>query len=63
MAHARAEDLTEAVSALPSAVNPLALSLNENPFPPLPASAVGADRVRSTWRTGIRSSCPSGCAR
>ena len=29
-------DLTEAVSALPSAVNPLALSLNENPFPPLP---------------------------
>jgi len=30
------EDLTEAVSALPSAVNPFALSLNENPFPPLP---------------------------
>ncbi len=29
-------DLTEAVSALPSAVNPFALSLNENPFPPLP---------------------------
>ncbi len=29
-------DLTEAVSALPSAVNPYALSLNENPFPPLP---------------------------
>ena len=29
--------LTEAVSALPSAVNPMALSLNENPFPPLPA--------------------------
>ena len=29
-------DLTEAVSALPNAVNPLALSLNENPFPPLP---------------------------
>ncbi len=29
-------DLTEAVSALPDAVNPLALSLNENPFPPLP---------------------------
>lgn len=29
-------ELTEAVSALPSAVNPLALSLNENPFPPLP---------------------------
>lgn len=28
---------TEAVSALPSAVNPYALSLNENPFPPLPA--------------------------
>jgi histidinol-phosphate aminotransferase len=30
-------ELTDAVSALPSAVNPLALSLNENPFPPLPA--------------------------
>ncbi len=29
-------DLTAAVSALPSAVNPFALSLNENPFPPLP---------------------------
>jgi histidinol-phosphate aminotransferase len=29
-------ELTEAVSALPSAVNPFALSLNENPFPPLP---------------------------
>ncbi len=29
--------LAEAVSALPSAVNPMALSLNENPFPPLPA--------------------------
>lgn len=29
-------DLSEAVSALPSAVNPFALSLNENPFPPLP---------------------------
>jgi histidinol-phosphate aminotransferase len=29
-------DLTEIVSALPSAVNPFALSLNENPFPPLP---------------------------
>ena len=29
-------DLTEVVSALPSAVNPFALSLNENPFPPLP---------------------------
>jgi histidinol-phosphate aminotransferase len=28
--------LTEAVSALPSAVDPFALSLNENPFPPLP---------------------------
>jgi histidinol-phosphate aminotransferase len=28
--------LTEVVSALPSAVNPFALSLNENPFPPLP---------------------------
>lgn len=29
--------LDAAVSALPSAVNPMALSLNENPFPPLPA--------------------------
>jgi histidinol-phosphate aminotransferase len=29
--------LTDAVGALPDAVNPLALSLNENPFPPLPA--------------------------
>jgi histidinol-phosphate aminotransferase len=27
----------DAVAALPAAVNPLALSLNENPFPPLPA--------------------------
>ena len=30
-------ELTEAVTALPAALNPLALSLNENPFPPLPA--------------------------
>src|SRR5258707_754462 len=30
-------ELTEAVGALPSALNPFALSLNENPFPPLPA--------------------------
>ena len=30
-------ELTDAVDALPSALNPLALSLNENPFPPLPA--------------------------
>src|SRR5262245_65230830 len=30
-------EVTDAVGALPSAVNPLALSLNENPFPPLPA--------------------------
>ncbi|MDT5331270.1 MAG: histidinol-phosphate aminotransferase, partial [Mycobacterium sp.] len=30
-------ELTHAVAALPSALNPLALSLNENPFPPLPA--------------------------
>src|SRR4029453_2387976 len=30
-------ELTEAVGALPSALDPLALSLNENPFPPLPA--------------------------
>ena len=29
--------VTDAVSALPDAVNPLALSLNENPFPPLPS--------------------------
>jgi histidinol-phosphate aminotransferase len=29
--------VTDAVGALPSAVNPMALSLNENPFPPLPA--------------------------
>jgi histidinol-phosphate aminotransferase len=29
--------LPDAVSALPLAMNPLALSLNENPFPPLPA--------------------------
>jgi histidinol-phosphate aminotransferase len=29
--------LTDAVGALPDAVNPHALSLNENPFPPLPA--------------------------
>jgi histidinol-phosphate aminotransferase len=30
-------ELIDAVEALPSALNPLALSLNENPFPPLPA--------------------------
>src|SRR6478735_9009853 len=30
-------ELLDAVEALPSALNPLALSLNENPFPPLPA--------------------------
>jgi histidinol-phosphate aminotransferase len=30
-------ELIEAVEALPSALNPVALSLNENPFPPLPA--------------------------
>jgi histidinol-phosphate aminotransferase len=30
-------ELTDAVDALPAALNPLALSLNENPFPPLPA--------------------------
>jgi histidinol-phosphate aminotransferase len=30
-------EATEAVGALPNALNPLALSLNENPFPPLPA--------------------------
>src|ERR1700752_3260187 len=30
-------ELTDAVAALPSALDPLALSLNENPFPPLPA--------------------------
>jgi histidinol-phosphate aminotransferase len=30
-------ELTDAVGALPSALNPFALSLNENPFPPLPA--------------------------
>src|SRR6202171_4862484 len=30
-------ELTNAVGALPSALNPCALSLNENPFPPLPA--------------------------
>ena len=29
--------VTDAVGALPDAVNPFALSLNENPFPPLPA--------------------------
>jgi histidinol-phosphate aminotransferase len=29
--------LTDAVGSLPEATNPLALSLNENPFPPLPA--------------------------
>ncbi|MFG1930246.1 pyridoxal phosphate-dependent aminotransferase [Mycobacterium sp. NPDC048908] len=29
-------EAAEAVGALPSALNPLALSLNENPFPPLP---------------------------
>ena len=28
--------LTEAVGALPNAVDPFALSLNESPFPPLP---------------------------
>src|ERR1700709_2863655 len=27
----------DAVAALPMALNPLALSLNENPFPPLPS--------------------------
>jgi histidinol-phosphate aminotransferase len=30
-------EATDAVGALPTALNPLALSLNENPFPPLPA--------------------------
>ena len=30
-------ELTDAVEALPAALNPFALSLNENPFPPLPA--------------------------
>jgi histidinol-phosphate aminotransferase len=30
-------EVTDAVDALPSALNPLALSLNENPFPPLPS--------------------------
>jgi histidinol-phosphate aminotransferase len=30
-------EMTDTVGPLPSAVNPLALSLNENPFPPLPA--------------------------
>jgi histidinol-phosphate aminotransferase len=30
-------ELTDAVSALPNALDPFALSLNENPFPPLPA--------------------------
>src|SRR5689334_2715600 len=30
-------ELSDAVGALPSALNPMALSLNENPFPPLPA--------------------------
>ena len=37
-----------AVGALPGAVNPLALSLNENPFPPLPAvrsALVAVDRL------------------
>jgi histidinol-phosphate aminotransferase len=29
-------ELIDAVEALPAALNPLALSLNENPFPPLP---------------------------
>ena len=38
VADGRVDDCcTDAVSALPDAVNPLALSLNENPFPPLPA--------------------------
>jgi histidinol-phosphate aminotransferase len=31
------EETDAAVSALPAAMNPLALSLNENPFPPLPS--------------------------
>lgn len=30
-------EVTEAVGALPMALNPLALSLNESPFPPLPS--------------------------
>src|ERR1700742_1442315 len=30
-------ELTDVVSTLPSAMDPYALSLNENPFPPLPA--------------------------
>lgn len=40
--------VADAVGALPAAVNPMALSLNENPFPPLPSvrsaliAAVGA---------------------
>jgi histidinol-phosphate aminotransferase len=35
-AHARS-DAAEVLAALPQAVDPLALSLNESPFPPLPA--------------------------
>ncbi len=35
---AQAKSVTaEILGALPQAVDPLALSLNENPFPPLPA--------------------------
>lgn len=39
---ASAETLTEVVAALPQAVDPLALSLNECPFPPLPAVLTAA---------------------
>ena len=41
--------LTDAVSALPCAVNPLALSLNENPFPPLPTGF-----GKSTLKVGLQ---------
>ena len=33
----------DAVAALPDAIDPFALSLNENPFPPLARGALGAD--------------------
>ncbi|PRC51438.1 aminotransferase, partial [Mycobacterium sp. ITM-2017-0098] len=39
------DTLIDAVAALPQAVDPLALSLNECPFPPLPA--VSAERTAS----------------
>ena len=47
--------------AFPNAIDPLALSLNENPFPPLPA--VRSALIRSIYAANrYPEFCPSGCA-